>query len=165
MSAFTIARDELPSPSPQKRPTDDGDSGYHEMIDDAAAFELLPPVARRSSSPIVAAAGSQLQILQQQKDEHVGANGGGARANDIVSADSAYTTPEYSPISPTPRPLPDTESVSSSASTQPDAPGLSGSASSPDAQVGGGGVTFLSPSPSGSEEDVSGKGEDTSGFI
>jgi hypothetical protein len=26
-------------------------------------------------------------------------------------------------------------------------------------------VTFLSPSPSGSEEDVSGKGEDTSGFI
>jgi hypothetical protein len=172
-SVFQISREELPSPSPQKRPTGDGDSGYHEPIDDAAAFEQLPPLSLASSSPLSAAA-TPAQLLQHQ--HHVAAGSGiypyRTRSNEVVSSsnDSAYgtTTPEYSPLSPTPRLLTDggNESVSSNGSctTQPDSgavvPADGSRSDSPYEHVEEAVVSFLSPSPAGSEEDVSGKESD-----
>ena len=146
------AREELPSPAPQKRPVDDGDSGFHELIDDAATFELLPVIASgRSSSP-------QAAELQRIHDSHVAAAAIAAarpRANidENAGMDSAYstlTTPEYSPISPSPRSFHGNDSVSSNASTQPDGTTA--------ARLESGGGSLLSPSPAGSEEDVSEKG-------
>ena len=176
-SVFQISREELPSPSPQKRPTGDGDSGYHEPIDDAAAFEQLPPLSLASSSPLSAAA-TPAQLLQHQ--HHVAAGSGiypyRTRSNEVVSSsnDSAYgtTTPEYSPLSPTPRLLTDggNESVSSNGSctTQPDSgavvPADGSRSDSPYEHVEEAVVSFLSPSPAGSEEDVSGKGERSFSF-
>ena len=169
-SVFQVSREELPSPSPQKRPTDDGDSGYHEPIDDAAAFEQLPPLSLPTSSPLSAGHAASTAALLQQ---HVAAGSGAGghypyrtRSNEVVSSstDSAYstTTPEYSPLSPSPRPLTvnGTESVSSNGScaTQPDSGAVLGENSN-DRQTEEAVISFLSPSPAGSEEDVSGKGE------
>ena len=174
-----VSREDLPSPSPHKpQPNGDGDSGFDELIDDAAAFEFTPPVSRVSPLAAAAASHRQLQILHeqqllQQQQQHVAGETGGrrvlypyrSRSNEVVSSDSAYstTTPEYSPLSPSPRPLA-TDSVSSSGSTQPDSNGGVAAGSSPNGipdgrgEVSGG--SPLSPSPAGSEEDMSGKGED-----
>jgi hypothetical protein len=173
-SVFQISREELPSPSPQKRPTGDGDSGYHEPIDDAAAFEHLPPLSLASSSPLSAAT-TPAQLLQHQ--HHVAAGSGiypyRTRSNEVVSSsnDSAYgtITPEYSPLSPTPRILTNggNESVSS-CTTQPDSgavvPADGSRSDCPYEQVEEAVISFLSPSPAGSEEDVSGKGERSFSF-
>lgn len=158
MSAYQV-QDELPNPSLQKgNYIDDVDSGFHELIDDAATFELLS-VTRRSTSPQ-----SPLQNHVASFRTHLSNNGS--------AADSAYVTPEYSrsPVSPSPSPriLAGKESVSSSASTtstQPDSGVVNGRAT--DAEPGetsgeSSGTTFsCSPptSPTGSEEDVSGKGD------
>ena len=177
---FQVSREDLPSPSPHTpQPNGDGDSGFDELIDDAAAFEFTPPVSRVSPLAAAAASHRQLQILheqqllQQQQQQHVAGETGGrrvlypyrSRSNEVVSSDSAYstTTPEYSPLSPSPRPLA-TDSVSSSGSTQPDSNGGVAAGSSPNGIPDGRGEVSgrspLSPSPAGSEEDMSGKGED-----
>ena len=150
-------QDEVP-PSPslhrQKEHIDDDDSGFDELIDDAATFELLP-LPRRSTSP------------QSPLQNHVASSRSPANNS---SADSAYVTPEYSPISPSPSPrsLPGNESVSSSVSTtstQPDGGVANGSANDAEqgetsGDVSGATFSYSSPiSPTGSEEDVSGKGE------
>ena len=167
MSALHSAREEPSSPSPQKLGADDSDSGFHELIDDAAVFELSLP--KDSESPL-SAAESPLQILEQPTEEHVptqfrlrGANGSSSSGRVSLSSAASYTgtsTPEYSPISPSPRPLLNgTDSVSSTASTQPDT-GVAGASG----QLGeDGGIAFTpvspAPSPADSVEDVSGKGE------
>lgn len=143
MSSAYHGQDELPSPSIQKRATDDGDSGFHELMDDPATFELLV-FDGRSSSPSQA----QLQRLHRQLN-HVGTS----PASNV--SDSTSTTPEYSPMSPSLR-IVGNESVSST-NTQPDG-GMS-----PAAVVSDGGETnldrpFFSTSPTASEEDVSEKG-------
>ena len=179
---FQIYRDDLPSPVPRKaQPVGDGDSGYDELIDDAAAFEFTPPVSHLSPSPLAAAAGShasqQLHILreQQQQQQYVARSRGGgvypyrSRSNEVVSstADSAYSTstPEYSPVSPSPRAL-----RGFSVSTQPDGAETVSengrSNGSPDGRrEESTGNSPLSPSPAGSEEDVSEKGEKASASI
>lgn len=193
---FTVVprEEELPpSPSPQKRASDDGDSGYNEPIDDAAAFELLPSVSLRSTSCL---SNAQLHILHEQQHlqqqnedgEHVAArtpaarrDGGGvypyrSRSNGAVSIDSSYGsgTPEYSPISPSPR-LPGdgggdagrrvttAESVSSNGSCN-HFDGDRRSHANGDGTNGREEVSLLTPSPAGSEEDVSSeKGESRGG--
>lgn len=166
MSDYHVARDEMASPSLQKRPTDDGDSGFDELIDDAATFELLPAsvVARRISSRSASPRG-QLQMAMLQNREPLVAPAETvttpSRASEgSVTEDSGYslTTPEYSPLSPSPRPLIGNGSVSSNASTQPDA-GLPEATAVLENGGEGSRVTFLPPSPAGSEEDVSGKGK------
>lgn len=168
MSAYHAAREELPSPSLQKRPTDDADSGFHELIDDATAFELFPPsLPRRSASPL--SAQSPLQILQQASHEHHVATQFRPRANGVDSSSSAAscaTTPEYSPISPSPQLLENgTGSVSSNASTQPDTGIAASSSGGLEQHVEESTISFLNgspdPSPVGSVEDVSGKGKST----
>ena len=142
MSLFHV-QDELPSPL-QKRQIDDGDSGFHELIDDAATFELLP-TARRSSSPF------QVQLQSMQSRNHVAHS----PANNISDS-----SPEYSPVSPSPR-IVGNESVSSNVSTntQPDG-GMPPAATVEQGESSTSpGATFMSPSPTGSEEDVSEKGE------
>ena len=149
MSTHQI-QDEVPS-SPslhrQKGHIDESDLGFDELIDDAATFELLA-VPGRSTSP-------QSPLLNHVASSRSPANNS--------SGDSAYVTPEYSPISPSPSPRSlagGNESVSSSVSTtstQPDGGVTNGPPN--DAEQG---ATFScsSPtSPTGSEEDVSGKGE------
>lgn len=145
MSSAYHGQDELPSPSIQKRATDDGDSGFHELMDDPATFELLV-LDGRSSSPSQA----QLQRMHRQMN-HVG----NSPASNV--AYSTSTTPEYSPMSPSPR-IVGNESVSST-NTQPDG-GMSPAAA---VEPGDSGETnldrpFFSTSPTASEEDVSEKG-------
>ena len=153
MSTHQVQDEVPPSPSlhRQKGHIDDDDSGFDELIDDAATFELLL-LPRRSTSP------------QSPLQNHVASSRSPANNS---SADSAYVTPEYSPISPSPSPrsLPGNESVSSSVSTtstQPDGGVANSSAEQGETSGVGSGVTFsyASPiSPTGSEEDVSEKGE------
>ena len=178
-SVFQVSREELPSPSPQKRPAGDGDSGYHEPIDDAAAFEHLPPLSLPSSFSSPLSGGTSAAQLLQQHAHVVGpVSSGGAgrglypyrsRSNEVVSSstpsDSAYSTTaseSFSPLSPSPRLLAGgNNSISSNGSvmTQPDSGERDGG--SPTGQTEEAVISFLSPdtSPAGSEEDVSGKGE------
>lgn len=159
MSEYSVVREEMASPGLQKRPSDDDDSGFDEVIDDAATFELLPTVLvglrpRTPSSP----AGPQAQLQSHVAD----AAETRSRASEGSAADDSgfsFTTPEYSPLSPSPRPLIENGSTSSTTSTQPD------SAMTPGLEAGGerSRVTFPSPSPAGSEEDVSEKGKGCSG--
>lgn len=132
MSSACNGQDELPT---QKRATDDGDSGFHELMDDPAAFELLSFDGR--SSP------SQAQLQRMQK--HVG---------NTPASDS---TPEYSPVSPSPR-MVGNDSVSST-NTQPDGVTSPAAGAEPDeSNLDRTGTNFFSTSPAASEEDVSEKG-------
>lgn len=123
----------------QKRATDDGDSGFHELMDDPAAFELLSFDGR--SSP------SQAQLQRMQRN-----------VGSFPASDSSNTTPEYSPVSPSPR-IVGNESVSST-NTQPDG-GMSPAAGvePEESNLDRTGTNLFSTSPAASEEDVSEKGK------
>ena len=151
---------DLLSPSLQQGSMGDGDSGFHELIDDAAAFELLTITVQQPTPP------AQLQ-LEEIRDHHV-LNASGSPAS-LSSA-----TPDYSPVSP-----PHTRVVGGSSVNNNASGSLSSNASTTSTQQDGGtarpaaaeagpgersgeaasSTSFLSPSPAGSEEDVSGKGE------
>lgn len=122
----------------QKRATDDGDSGFHELMDDPAAFDLS--FDGRSSSPL------QAQLRMQR---HVGS---------FLASDSSNTTPEYSPVSPSPR-LVGNESVSST-HTQPDGAMSPAAGVEPEeSNLDRTGTNLFTTSPAASEEDVSEKGK------
>ena len=131
--------------SPHKQILEDGDSGFHELIDDAAAFELMP--------------------VQSPPASHVPSAEG--RHTSSTSTGSLLSPLSASPISGTAeRVLADEEgreaavpvarsaSSTGSAATQPDVGAVEEAG-----REGEGDSGLLSPSPTGSEEDVSGKGE------
>lgn len=124
----------------QKRATDDGDSGFHELMDDPAAFDLS--FDGRSTSPL------QAQLQQMQRHGR----------SFLPASDSSNTTPEYSPVSPSPR-MVGNESVSST-HTQPDG-GMSPAAGvePEESNLDRTGTNLFSTSPAASEEDVSEKGK------
>ena len=133
--------------SPHKQILEDGDSGFHELIDDAAAFELM---AVQSPAPPAS------HVLSAE-----------GRHTSSTSTGSLLSPLSASPISGTAeRVLADEEgreaavpvarsaSSTGSAATQPDVGAVEEAG-----REGEGDSGLLSPSPTGSEEDVSGKGE------
>lgn len=136
---------DLLSPSPSERVLEDGDSGFHELIDDAAAFELMP-VQSPLASHVLSAEGrhtsstSTGSLLSPFPASPTSGAAGRALADDEGREVAV--------------PVARSASSTGSAVTQPDIGAVEETG-----REGEGDSGLLSPSPTGSEEDVSGKGE------
>ena len=129
----------------QQRVLGDGDSGFHEFIDDASTFELFQTPLQSS------------QLFPAAERHHLyhsraGEGSDGSRSLSEVSS-------PCSPVAPTEARLILSVSSSDSVTTQPDVglveEGDGDGEGKQEAEI----VAFMSPSPVGSEEDISGKGE------
>lgn len=146
ISASFRGHADLLSPSHPKQGLGDGDSGFHdELIDDPAAFELIPAESPLASHVLTAegrhpsstSTGSLLSPFAASPTS-------GASARVLADDEGKEVAV----------PIARSASSPSSASTQPDV-----GAVEEVEREGEGDSGLLSPSPTGSEEDVSGKGE------
>jgi len=132
--------------SPHKQILEDGDSGFHELIDDAAAFELMS-VQSPPASHVLSAEG-----------RHTSSTSTGSLLSPLSSASPTSGTAGRVLAGDEGReaavPVARSASSTGSAATQPDVGAVEEAG-----REGEGDSGLLSPSPTGSEEDVSGKGE------